>query len=392
MFTYQFTKQLQEDIARFDEVAERLDVVSTLPRTWSGRVRRDLQAEAIGASVALEGVNVTVEEVRRILAGDRPRSVAKHDAELVDGYREAMQFVLSRADDPAFAWSSEIFRSVHTSVMARSWADRAGLYRDRQVWLTDSRTGEQVFLPPENEAVPRLIDDLAAWLAGPGENEPVLVRAALSHAWLAAVHPFRDGNGRTARIAASLVMYRAGYRLPHFTSLEEWWGNHAADYYAAFACLGRSWVADADVTQFVEAHVSAQRRQADALSLKQSTEQLLWSALEDIVMHELLMDARAANALWEAFFGREVTNRYYRGMTDLSQVVASLDLKQLQTSGLLRARGEGPSRMYVGTALLLRRVVELFSLPIDVAGDGDVSDDIRASTIAELAKRVHGPE
>jgi len=390
MFTYRPTQRIQTDIDRFDEVAARLDIVSVLPRTWAGRVRRDLQAEAIGASVALEGVNVTIDEVRRILAGDEPREVSEQDVALVRGYREAMQFVLSRADDPAFSWNSEIFRSVHAGVMARSWTERAGLYRDRQVWLTDTRSGEQVYLPPANEEVPVLVDELAEWLQHEAGEVHALVQAALAHVWLAAVHPFRDGNGRTARIVASLVMYRAGYRLPYFTSLEEWWGRHPQDYYRGFDCLGRSWDPRADVTPFVEAHVAAQRQQADSLSLKDATERLLWSALEDIVVNELAMDARAANALWEAFFGRDVTNRYYRGIADLSQVVASLDLKQLQTSGLLAAKGGGRNRAYVGTPSLVRRIVELFSLPIDVAGSGPLDHDLRASTIAALAARVHG--
>lgn len=388
MFNFELTPEIQTDIERFEQVAKRLDVVSTLPRTWSGRVRRDLQAEAVGASVALEGVRVTADETRRILAGDLPKSVTSEDTALVQGYREAMQFVLSRADDPSFAWNSEIFRRIHESVMARAWTNRAGLYRDREVWLTDARTDEQVFLPPVPDEVPRLVDELAAWLQSAGPGLSPLVSAALAHVWLAAVHPFRDGNGRTARITASLVMYRGGFRVPQFTSLEEWWGAHSADYYGAFECLGRQWTPAADVTPFVAAHVSAQRRQADALSLRNAVEKVLWSALEDIVVHELGMDPRAANALWDAFFGREVTNRYYRGVTDLSQVVASLDLKQLQTSGLLAATGDGPSRAYHATIRLARRVSGLFDLPVDLSGDAPFDAAVRGAIIAALAERV----
>ncbi len=391
MFQYSLTSEIQADIDRFEQTAKRLDVVSTLPRTWSGRVRRDLQAQAIGASVALEGVPVTADEVRRILAGDKPPGVSDEDTALVNGYREAMQFVLSRADDQAFTWTAEVFRSIHASVMARSWAERAGLYRDRQVWLTNSATGEQVYLPPAIEEVPALVDDLATWLESDGNQAPALVQAALAHVWLAAIHPFRDGNGRTARIVASLVMYRRGHRLPQFTSLEEWWGAHPVDYYAAFDCLGSGWSPSVDVTPFVAAHVSAQRRQVDALSLKNATEKLLWVALEDIVVYELGMDARAANALWDAFFGRVVTNRYYRGVADLRQVTASHDLKLLQASGLLAAQGGGRSRDYVGTLKLMRRLVELFDLPLDVGGDGPADAEVRDNIVATLAEKVAGP-
>jgi Fic family protein len=374
VFRYTITPGIEADLARFDELAKRFDVLAILPRTWSGHMRRDLEAEAIGASVALEGVPVTVADVRRILAGDRPASVSEGDASLVEGYRDAMRLVLRRADDPHYVWTAEIFRSIHERVTAQSWAARAGLLRERQNRLQDSRTGEQVYLPPPTEEVPRLLEDLAAWLM------------------MAAVHPFADGNGRTARIVASLVMYRGCLRHPQFTSLEEWWGQHSDDYYEAFACLGPQWDETADVTPFVAAHVSAQKRQAEALSLRHGAEQILWTVLEDIAVHDLGAKPRVVNALWEAFFGREVTNRYYRGLADVPQVTASQDLKQLQTSGLLTPEGGGRSRSYRGTLALMRRVVEAAGLKVDVRGAAVPDEALRADIFAALAARTRGAD
>ena len=392
MFPYALTPGIQADLARFADLARRFDVLATLPRTWSGHVRRDLEAQAIGASVALEGVPVTVDDVRRILAGDRPASVSEGDASLVEGYRDAMRLVLRRADDPHYTWTAEIFRSIHERVMAQSWASRAGPLRERQNRLQDSRTGEQVYLPPPTEEVPHLLEDLAAWLTHASADPPALVRAALAHIMMAAIHPFADGNGRTARIVASLVMYRGGFRHPQFTSLEEWWGQHSDDYYEAFACLGPQWDESADVTPFVAAHVSAQKRQAEALSLRHGAEQILWTVLEDIAVHDLGAKPRVVNALWEAFFGREVTNRYYRGLADVPQVTASQDLKQLQTSGLLAPEGGGRSRAYHGTVALIRRVVDAAGLDVDVRGAAVPDDDLRAEVVAALAARIRGAD
>src|SRR5712692_5188644 len=91
-----------------DDWKVRLDHRGALPRTWAGRLRRDLEAEAVAASTSMEGVPVTVEEVHRILVGDRPAETKEEDAALVLGYRDAMSFVLRRADDAAFRWDREL--------------------------------------------------------------------------------------------------------------------------------------------------------------------------------------------------------------------------------------------------------------------------------------------
>jgi len=303
-----------------------------------------------------------------------------------------MRLVLRRADDPRYTWTAEAFRSIHKRVMAQSWASRAGLFRERQNGLQDGRTGEQVCLPPPTEEVPHLLDDLAAWLAQASSDPPVLVRAALAHVMIAAIHPFADGNGRTARIVASLVMYRGGLRHPQSISLEEWWGKHSDDYYGAFACLGPQWDETADVTPSVAAHVSAQKRQAEALSLRHRAEQLLWTVLEDIAIHDLGANPRVANAPWEALFGREVTNRYCRGLAGVPQVKASQDLRQLQTSCLLAPEGGGRSRVYRGTVALMRRVVEAAGLDVDARGAAVPDEDLRAEVLAALAARMRGAD
>ena len=100
MYFYRTTASIEADLARLEELKQRLDSRGSLPRIWLGRTRRELEAEAVAASTSMEGVSVTVDEVRRILAGDRPTSVAPQDVAFVEGYRDAMKFVLNRADDP----------------------------------------------------------------------------------------------------------------------------------------------------------------------------------------------------------------------------------------------------------------------------------------------------
>ncbi|MBU4557118.1 MAG: Fic family protein [Actinobacteria bacterium] len=387
MYRYEITEAVATSVRRIEELRTRLDAQGPLPRIWLGRTRRDLEAEAVAASTIMEGVAVTVDEARRILAGDKPPGVSVEDIDLVDGYRDAMRFVLARADADAFQWHSELMLSLHHLVLGGSYANGAGRFRGTQNWLTNRANGAQVYLPPPAEKVPSLVNDLAAWLQGTAEPGPVT--SALAHVSVAGIHPFADGNGRTARIVASLAMYRAGFRLPQFTSLEEWWGRHLEDYYSAFDCLGAEWAPNTDVTPFLETHVQAQVAQVEALSLRNTTERALWTVLQDIAVIDMGLNERTTHALYDAFFARDVTNRYYRGMADVSEVTASHDLGKLVASGALEPKGAGRSARYVAAPALYELVVQHAELdPRWLGAPGDTVAQ-RDAVLMGLANRLH---
>lgn len=354
MYRWSETDGILRNLGRLEALRARLDLPGTLPRVWTGLLRRDLKAEAVAASTSMEGVNVTADDVRRILADDTPATVTPEDAALVRGYRDAMGFVLARADDEHFAWQRELILGIHYDAMGRSFANEAGRIRTAQNWLTNRATGEQVYLPPPAEDVPHLLDELAVWLEAE-DAVPVAVRAAMAHVRLAGIHPFKDGNGRTARIVTSLVMYRGGYKRTEFTSLEEWWGRHLDSYYGAFACIGREWTEKADVTKFVESHLGAQVAQVEALSAKIAAEREVWTGLENLAS-DMRLDGRVAFVLFDGLFGRTITNRYYRNLADISSPTAVADLSALVATGLLHQVGAGRSTSYRGTFELLQRV------------------------------------
>lgn len=385
MYSWNMTPEMEADLARIEGLRRSLDR-GTLPRRWAGRLRRELEAASTAASTSMEGVPVTVDEVRRILAGDRPAEVAESDQRLVAGYRDAMSYVLRRADDPGFTWQAELILGIHDRVMGGSYALGAGRFRTGEVFLAAPSDGGRVYTPPAAESVPRLIDELARFAEHESGGTAAPVLAALVHVGIAGIHPFSDGNGRTVRVLSSLVMYRGAYTRPEFTSLEEWWGSHRTEYYAAFACLGDVWDPKADVTPFVAAHVSAQRLQVDALSLREAAERELWTLLEDIATEDLGMPVRVADVLYDAFFGREVTNRYYRGIADVSVATATNDLARLEASGLIRAKGAGRSRSYTGAAALVEAVARTGSLGEPPASSPE--DAKRAWVVARLTESL----
>ena len=367
-------KPFRSALTELDELRIALDARGPLPLAWEGQLRRDLEAGAVQASVEMEGVAVTVEEVRRILAGDVPGRVSEEDAGLVQGYRDAMSYVQSRADDRVFRWSPELLKAIHHRVLAGRRG--AGRYGEGRL-VVDRSSGDVVFTPPQDgvaELVEALGDRMNTWAAHPA------LAAAWIHVGLAALHPFKDGNGRTARILSSLAMYRGGFRRPEFCSLEQWWGTHKASYYAAFRCLGTTFDANADVTPFVRAHIDAQRSQVRALALREETNRSIWTGLTRVCEHAGL-PARAAFALWDAYNEREVTRPYYRSVADVSESAATMDFSRLRSASLLAPRGKTRGRTYAaGTRLLALLATEL--------GLGATAGTDRAAIVDEVTARL----
>lgn len=354
--------------------ASRLDE-RIIPRRWSGRLRRALEAEAVAASTSMEGVPVTVSDAARILAGDPPDDVTPKDQALVLGYRDAMRYVQRRADDGLLEWNRELLIGVEDRVLAGDFGAGAGRLRTGAAWVRNNRSGEVVFQSPDFEDVPALVDEICTIMRDAAWHPAVA--AAWIHIATAAVHPFKDGNGRTARVLASLAMYRGGFRHPAFTSLEEWWGQHPAAYYEGFTCLGRAFDRNADVTPFVMGHVQAQLSQVLSLALRQRTEGRLWTTLENL-LEDGGLPTRLANALYDSVFGREVTTGYYKDLIDASQATARNDLVAGAAAGLLVAEGRTKGRRYLAGPRLLPAIAERL---------GNVEPSVDA-IIAELVRRA----
>ena len=366
--------------AELDRWREALDRRRVLPRRWLGRLRRELEAEAVAASTAMEGVPVTVDEVRRILAGAAVPEVAEEDRVLVAGYRDAMSYVLRRADDETFRWDAELVMGIHDRVLGGRLSEEAGRVRTtKPAFVVNSLTGRPVFLPPSGEDVAALLEEACARMEA-GHPHPAIASAWI-HVAVAGIHPFRDGNGRVARILASLAMYRGGFRRPELTSLEEWWGRHLPDYYSAFACLGGRFDRAADATGFLLLHAEAQLSQVRALDARQRVEREIWTALEE-VCSERGLPARTAHAVWDAFFGRDVTAGYYRSVADVSPATATNDLGKLVAAGLLDAKGERRGRRYHASDALFTEVGRILAI-----GAALPQDSARAQIVAELGTR-----
>ena len=135
--------------------------------------------------------------------------------------------------------------------------ERSTPYRDGQNIIKNAGNGAIVYMPPEAKDVSELMRDLMEWINGEMDKAelPTPMIAAIAHYQFATIHPYYDGNGRTARLLTNLVLHKSGYGLKGIYSLEEYYANNLQAYYEALSIgeshnyyFGR---VDADITAWV---------------------------------------------------------------------------------------------------------------------------------------------
>ena len=204
-------------------------------------------------STAIEGNRLTLPEVRAARAGKKFPGRERDETEVRNHFR-AVEWMESLAERRG-AISEPAIKRLHGLVM--HGRNKSFPYRDQQNVIRDSASGGIVYLPPEPRDVPGLMRDLVAWINASLERGewPAPVVAALAHYQFATIHPFMDGNGRTARLLASLIVRKEGYGLKGIYSLDEYYAKNLAAYYGALTVGAHNYYdgrVDADVTAFVD--------------------------------------------------------------------------------------------------------------------------------------------
>ena len=189
-----------------DDIADlkaRLDAARPLAGASLAALDRWYDVELTYASNAIEGSTLTRTETALVLekgltVGGRP--LRDHLDAL--GHQDALHFVRALAGRDETLREGDV-REIHRLVLFRSEPDEAGRYARHQRAIL----GSTVRLPAPAE-LPALMGDFARWLAA---EPPGFATAFEAHYRLVTIHPFSDGNGRTARLLMNLLLLRAGF-------------------------------------------------------------------------------------------------------------------------------------------------------------------------------------
>ncbi len=168
-------------------------------------LRREWNVEQIYESAGIEGNTLTLGETQLAISrGITISSKPPEHTEEVVRLNEAHAFLEKLLEEKGAIARRQLL-DVHALVLGRG-VPGAGEYRKVEVAI-----GDQKHKPPHPLKVPDEMDCYFAWLQRAQAECPVPLQAAVAHAWLVHIHPFRDGNGRTARAMMNLLLMRAGY-------------------------------------------------------------------------------------------------------------------------------------------------------------------------------------
>lgn len=195
---------------RIEKKKEALNSLRPLPSVAVKKLREQFELEMTYNSNAIEGNSLTLKETFLVISeGVTIKGKPLKDHLEAKNHTEALLFVFDLIDkDKRHTFSEHLIRTLHQLVVLDTEKEWAGKYRTSNVLITGTD-----HKPPEAIQVPQLMGALIEWLRKEKSKLHPVELSALFHHRMVHIHPFFDGNGRTARLAMNVFLLQNGYPL-----------------------------------------------------------------------------------------------------------------------------------------------------------------------------------
>ena len=251
---YTITDKILNNISQIMAGREVIERSKLIPK-WELKLKKEARIHNAHSSTSIEGNRLTLEQVAA-LSEKKEVVAAEKDKKEVLNYLEALDLIPKYASRKII--DVNLFLKIHKTVTSGTLRDNkdCGVFRNLQVFvgrrIFDGTSFKEVveYLPPKTKDVPRLVAEFLSWLDSEKTQEvnPVIL-AGIVHYEIARIHPFIDGNGRTARLMASLVLYKNGFDHRRFFALDDYYDENRSAYYAALKTVQTN---QGDITKWLE--------------------------------------------------------------------------------------------------------------------------------------------
>ena len=337
---YHYTHRM---IKHLTAIAEARAIILNAPLVpkWEVSLRRDALIKNAHASTAIEGNPLSLEEVTALAEG-REIMVRRRDKLEVLNYLKALEALSEYAEKNEVILKDILEMHELVSKGTLDNPEDEGAFRDRQVVVGNRITGEIIFTPPPTPAVPGLIHEMLKWYNSEDidEIDPV-IEAGIVHYEFVRIHPFVDGNGRTARILAALTLVKRGFDIKRFFALDDYYDQDRRSYYEALQTVDPT---IRDLTQWLDYFV-----EGVAVSIEAVKNEVIGLSRDVKVLKEkgqTALNERQMTIVQRMIEHGNITNKKIREMFGISNRAALNEIDKLIAMNVIKKQGEGRSTHY----------------------------------------------
>lgn len=255
MFSPKFTitNRITNSLTQIERARGFLEA-TTLSSEWIQEMRARAVLLEAHHTTHIEGTRLSLEDAERLWAGEKVPEADPDDVRELLNFRKAFDLVAEylNSGEPI---SEGLIRQIHKNLVdgVRGGHAAPGQYRTLQNYVVDAISGKTVYTPPPPQDVPPMMREFVEFLNMVQDAHPVLV-SGIAQFQLVQIHPFVDGNGRTARLLSTLCLYRAGYDFKRLFTISEYYDREREKYYRALQEVRER---DLDMTAWLEYFVEA---------------------------------------------------------------------------------------------------------------------------------------
>jgi Fic family protein len=334
---FTITPKINKALVEIERVRGFLDAVK-LKDDWFADMQKKALILESHHSTHIEGTALSLEQAKSLLEGKKVKGVNRDDEKELLNYKKAMDFLSKYLgkDEPV---SEGIVRELHRILVKGVRGENAdpGNYRKIQNYVVNSRTSEVVYTPPAPLDVPHLMREFTEWINKVEDISPILV-AGIAQFQLVHIHPFIDGNGRTARLLSTLILYKTGYDFKRLFTISEYYDKDRPAYYQAIQSVRKN---NMHMTAWLEYFVDGLRSQMK--EIQQKGEQLI---KQDVMLQKIKkigLNKRQEKAVKHLIIKGTITVNEYQSVASCIRRTAQRDLEELVKKDVVKVVAKSPT-------------------------------------------------
>ncbi len=338
---FRYTDKIVDLLTKISAAREVMLNSPLIPK-WEITLRREAIIHSAHSSTSIEGNRLSLEEVSDLAQG-REVTATRKDKQEVLNYLKVLEKIGKLIERDSIL-GKDILNIHH--MVTKDTLDNpkdCGTYRNRYVVVANRFTREVIFRPPKNEDVPRLIKDLVKWINSKEAKElDPIIEAGIVHYEFVRIHPFIDGNGRTARVLATLILYKRGFDTKQFFCLDDYYDSNRQAYYKALQSVNQQIL---DLTKWLEYFVEGVNVSVKAV--KERTIRLSSERLRKAKRGQIALTEKQMRIVEFINQNGKITNRDVRDMFKISDRAALKEIRKLVDLKVIRSESKGRSLYYI---------------------------------------------